>query len=81
MIRYVLCAVLGMGLLAACSGEPEERSSVSAASETFSEAINGLQHTPGFFDIYAGDNKVLAVLPSPDEDGLVLSMILSLIHI
>ena len=75
MIKYFLSVVLGASLLVACSGEPAERITVSASSEAFSDAISGLQHAPGFFDIYAGDNKVLAALPAPDEDGLVLSMI------
>lgn len=43
----------------------------------FAEAIGGLEHRPGFFDLYAdpGQGKLLALLPAPDEHGVVLRFI------
>lgn len=74
MIRYVLIAFLALGSLAAC-GRTEENSRSAGGSASFQYAIEGMVKKPGFFDLYTDEARVLAVLPAPDEDGLVLSMI------
>lgn len=74
MMRILISALLALVLLVAC-GEGGDSGKSSGSYTGFEQAIEGLDHQPGFFDLYTGDNQVLAVLPAPDEDGLVLSMI------
>ncbi|RZV42391.1 MAG: DUF5117 domain-containing protein, partial [Acidimicrobiales bacterium] len=42
-----------------------------------SDPLTGLDHRPGFIDLFVdeNDNKVLAKLPSADEDGVSLRLI------
>ena len=75
MIRNFCNLVFGLLFIAACGGGTEDSNTNAVPAPHASEAVQGLEYNPGFFDVYAGENKVLAVLPAPDEDGLALSMI------
>lgn len=74
MIRHFLIALLCAVLLVAC-GRADDDSSGRLYSADFEAALDGFEPHPGFFDVYTRDTRVLVVLPAPDADGLVLSMI------
>ena len=74
IIRRFLIVLFSVTLLAACGSAGGDAGS-SGSYGGFEGAIKGLDHTPGFFDLYTDEDRILAVLPAPDEDGLVLSMI------
>jgi len=73
-MRRFLVFFLSVTLLAACGSSGDSAGS-SGYSGGFEGAIKGLEHTPGFFDLYTDKERILAVLPAPDEDGLVLTTI------
>ncbi len=84
-MRYLIL-LLTVLLCSACAeqasnppggGSGSGSSGESSKTESFSDAIDGLQHKPGFFDIYVdqSEGKILALLPAPDADGISLRFI------
>lgn len=84
-MRYLIL-LLTVLLCSACTeqasnspadGSGDSSSGASSKTESFSNAIDGLQHSPGFFDIYVDESegKILALLPAPDADGISLRFI------
>ncbi len=73
-MRYLI--LLSVLLLCVACNEQSQPES-NNESETFVEAVDGLRHIQGFFDLYTSeaDGKILALLPAPDDDGTSLRLI------
>lgn len=74
MIKQIFSVFLALVLLVSC-GQSEGNTGEDGAASSFESVIKGLDHKTGFFDLYLEDNRILAALPAPDEEGRVLSMI------
>ncbi len=79
-MRYLILLIIV--LCVACTQQasnPAENDTAvkSNKTESFADAIDGLQHASGFFDLYVdnSEGKILALLPAPDAQGMSLRFI------
>ena len=72
IIVFFLSWVLFGLALSGCSADSDR-----TPSSSYGDVLNGLDHRPGFIDLYVNEkaNRVLAKLPMPQEDGTVLRLI------
>jgi len=73
----LLTLIVALLALVPCSGFAQPGDDDNEAATGFADAIAGLEHRPGFIDLYAGadSGKLLALLPAPDEHGVALRFI------
>lgn len=76
-MRHIFLCFLASVMLVACGQGTTSGGAGSSYLNGFEQAVDGLRHEAGFFDLYVDDDdaRILALLPAADEDGLSLSMI------
>lgn len=57
--------------------QPAFPQGIAEHGNTFEDNLSGLEHKPGFFDIYVDrtQNRLLAALPAPDDSGVAIRFI------
>jgi len=72
-----LALVFGLLVCAPCSGSTSPDGDDNETANDFAGSIAGLEHLPGFIDLYTDSEagKLLALLPAPDDHGVALRFI------